>query len=167
MRRCSAVEIFAFFVVVAVTLILAVGQRNEKAQYSVVEGTMATTSAAVKLVACYVTVPTKVVGETIAKDLVTRKLAACVNIIPSVTSVYAWKGDVQMDDELLLMIKTRSSLIPSIVSAVKKLHPYEVPEVISVPLGEGGLDAYLNWVRDSTLDQPLQDDVALPTTNAN
>ena len=102
---------------------------------------------------CYVTTPSKVVAEKLAEHLVLGKMAACVNIIPQVTSVYEWEGKLQKDEEALMMIKTQTSLVESVVAAVKKEHPYDVPEVISVPMGEGN-NTYLDWVKLSTTKAP-------------
>lgn len=104
------------------------------------------------LIACYVTVPNRAVADVIAQSLVSKQLAACVNIFPGIQSVYTWKGAVQRDDELLLMIKTRAPLFPQIVADVKANHPYEVPEVISVAIQDGH-KPYLDWVRESTQTQ--------------
>jgi periplasmic divalent cation tolerance protein len=102
-----------------------------------------------KLVACYVTVPDRTVGERIGRALVEKRFAACVNMIPGVISMYRWEGAVQQDEELLLMIKSQEHFVQDIVREVKSLHPYECPEVISVALGDGH-DAYLSWVRRET-----------------
>lgn len=98
---------------------------------------------------CFVTTPTKAVAEKLAEHLVVGKLAACVNIIPQITSVYEWEGKINRDEESLMMIKTQTSMVEALIAAVKKEHPYDVPEVISVPMGEGNVD-YLNWVRTNT-----------------
>jgi periplasmic divalent cation tolerance protein len=104
---------------------------------------------------CYVTVPTMEVAERVASHLVARKAAACVNILPGVTSVYTWKGKVEKENELLLMIKTQTSIVPRLIAEVREVHPYDVPEVISVPMGAGHAD-YLSWVRENTdPDMPL------------
>uniref|UniRef100_A0A1I8H9H2 Polyglutamylase complex subunit TTLL1 n=1 Tax=Macrostomum lignano TaxID=282301 RepID=A0A1I8H9H2_9PLAT len=92
----------------------------------------------------YVTVPNQQVGEKLAHGLVGERLAACVNIVPGVTSVYAWEGKVEQDSELLLIIKTRTGLLSSLTDYVKANHGYDVPEVISLPI-QDGLPAYLNW----------------------
>ena len=101
---------------------------------------------------CWVTAPTAAVAETIARTLVEGRLAACVNIVPNMTSVYSWKGKVEVEPEIMLMIKTRTALVPRVVQAVKGMHPYEVPEVISAELEEG-LPAYLNWIGESTQEE--------------
>nr|AAP05963.1 SJCHGC05154 protein [Schistosoma japonicum] len=96
-----------------------------------------------------ITCPNSSVAETIADTLVSRKLAACVNIIPSIKSVYVWEGKVERSDELLLMAKTQSKLIPSLTEVVKDMHPYECPEIIGLNI-EGGYPPYLKWITDST-----------------
>ncbi|KAM5146448.1 protein CutA isoform 1-T1 [Mantella aurantiaca] len=100
------------------------------------------------LSAAYVTCPNDKVAKDIARGLVEKKLAACVNIIPQITSIYEWKGKIEEDSEVLLMIKTRSSKIPSLTEYVRSVHPYEVCEVISVPIDQGN-PPYLSWVGDS------------------
>uniref|UniRef100_A0A915ATP5 Uncharacterized protein n=2 Tax=Parascaris univalens TaxID=6257 RepID=A0A915ATP5_PARUN len=93
----------------------------------------------------YVTVPNITVAKQIAREVVSGKLAACVNIIPSVTSVYEWEGKLEEESELLLIMKTRSSAIEGLRKKVLELHPYEVPEFIAAPITSGS-DAYLKWV---------------------
>ncbi|KAK7868969.1 hypothetical protein R5R35_002600 [Gryllus longicercus] len=95
--------------------------------------------------AVYVTVPNEEVAKKIAHGLVKEQLAACVNIIPKITSVYMWKGEINEDSELLLMIKTRTSRIEDLTAYVKANHPYEVCEVIAVPITAGN-KPYLNWI---------------------
>mmetsp|Transcript_44095 Transcript_44095/g.50973 ORF Transcript_44095/g.50973 Transcript_44095/m.50973 type:complete len:111 (+) Transcript_44095:71-403(+) len=107
------------------------------------------------LVACYVTVPSRAVADVIAQSLVSKQLAACVNIIPGIQSVYTWKGVVQRDEELLLMIKSRAQLFPLIVEDVKAHHPYDVPEVISVAIQDGH-QPYLDWVHENTKEKEDQ-----------
>uniref|UniRef100_A0A6M2DJ12 Putative cuta1 divalent ion tolerance protein n=1 Tax=Xenopsylla cheopis TaxID=163159 RepID=A0A6M2DJ12_XENCH len=96
----------------------------------------------------YVTVPSQDVAKNIAKNLVKEKLAACVNIIPNITSIYSWKDNIEEDSELLMMIKTKTAKIAELTEFVKKNHPYEVCEVISVKIDNGN-DAYLNWINDN------------------
>ncbi|XP_069841583.1 protein CutA [Dendropsophus ebraccatus] len=98
--------------------------------------------------AAYVSCPDVTVAKKIARGLVERKLAACVNIIPKITSIYEWKGKIEEDDETLLMIKTRSSKVPALTEYVRSVHPYEVCEVISVPVEQGN-PPYLTWVTDN------------------
>jgi periplasmic divalent cation tolerance protein len=96
-----------------------------------------------------VTVPDEQVASRIAQALVREKLAACVNVLPGVRSVYAWKGEICNEGELLCLVKTRREIYPGVRERVLALHPYEVPEIIALPLIEGS-DTYLAWLRDST-----------------
>jgi periplasmic divalent cation tolerance protein len=88
-------------------------------------------------------------AEKIAKNLVGEELAACVNIISPIRSVYRWENEVADDKEWLLLIKTRGSLLPQVEKRVKEWHSYEVPEVVALPI-LGGSPAYLRWVKEST-----------------
>ena len=97
----------------------------------------------------YITVPTREVGEDIARMLVSGKMAACVNIVPGLTSIYNWRGNVEMDSELLLIIKTRNALFEELSTAVKQIHPYDVPEIIGIPIIAGS-NAYLDWIDSET-----------------
>nr|AIF17178.1 periplasmic divalent cation tolerance protein (cutA) [uncultured marine group II/III euryarchaeote KM3_76_C12] len=93
----------------------------------------------------FTTVPNKEVGDQIANYLVKHKLAACVNILPTVTSIYKWKGKVQKEEELLLMIKSIKQLNVASFEAIKNIHPYDTPEIITVEINDGD-PAYLNWI---------------------
>jgi periplasmic divalent cation tolerance protein len=84
----------------------------------------------------------------IAEHLVINRLAACVNIIPSILSVYRWKGDMNRDKEVLMIIKTDAARFIDIEQAVRSLHSYEVPELIAFPIQQG-LQGYLDWIEDS------------------
>ncbi|XP_049869823.1 protein CutA homolog [Pectinophora gossypiella] len=95
----------------------------------------------------YVTVPDMDVGKNIAHGLVEKKLAACVNIVPQITSVYEWKGEINEDNEALLMIKTRTTEVDKLTEFVRSNHPYEVCEVISLPIKNGN-PPYLKWIGD-------------------
>lgn len=87
-------------------------------------------------------------AERIAELLVTRRLAACVQTT-SITSRYVWKGQFTREDETLLLIKTTTRLALEVERAIRENHSYEVPEIIQVPI-ERGLDAYLQWITEST-----------------
>ena len=87
-------------------------------------------------------------AQRIARGLVEQKLAACVNILPGITSVYQWKGSIESDNELLLLIKTQKSCLSALQETIRKLHSYELPEIIDVPI-TGGLTEYLNWITES------------------
>ena len=96
-----------------------------------------------------VTVPDRETADRIAQALVTEGLAACVNVIPGVVSTYRWQGEIQRDDELLLVIKTRREKLDALQARVIELHPYDTPEVIALDI-TGGSPAYLNWITDNT-----------------
>jgi periplasmic divalent cation tolerance protein len=87
-------------------------------------------------------------AERIARALVERRLAACVNVLPGVVSFYRWKGEVCRDDELLLVIKTRAERLPALREELVALHPYELPELVALPV-ESGHAPYLAWVDES------------------
>jgi periplasmic divalent cation tolerance protein len=87
-------------------------------------------------------------AERIAGEVVGRGLAACVNILPGVTSIYRWKGTIERDEERLLVIKTRAERFEALREAIVALHPYEVPEVIALPV-EAGHAPYLAWMDES------------------
>lgn len=97
----------------------------------------------------YVTCPDPETGEAIAGKLVAEHLAACVNVVPGLRSVYRWQGKVEVDDEILLLIKTASARFDRLRDRVLELHPDEVPEIVAVPVVQG-LDTYLQWVGDET-----------------
>jgi periplasmic divalent cation tolerance protein len=91
------------------------------------------------------TVGTAEHAERIARALVERRLAACVNVVPGVVSVYRWKGEVCRDEERLLVIKTRRERLDALREALLGLHPYELPELVAVPI-EAGYEPYLAWL---------------------
>lgn len=90
-------------------------------------------------------------AKELAHALVEERLVACVNIVPGVTSIYRWEGKVCEDGETLLIMKTQASLIEALTSRILALHPYDVPEVIALPLADGeGNPAYLRWLMEQT-----------------
>ena len=84
-------------------------------------------------------------GKKIARIIVENKIAACVNIIPSMHSIYRWKGNIEEDAECLLIIKTTNKRSDKLVELIKKLHPYEVPECVGFKI-EKGMQEYLDWI---------------------
>ena len=96
-----------------------------------------------------VTVPDREVADRIAQALVTAELAACVNVIPGVVSTYRWQGEIQRDDELLLVIKTTQKNLVALQEMVIDKHPYDTPEVVALDIA-GGSPAYLNWITENT-----------------
>lgn len=94
------------------------------------------------------TCPNTEVANNIAKNLVTEGLAACVNIIPNVSSVYIWQGELQCDEEVQLLIKTDKNKFEQLNTRINELHPYDVVEVISLNVQQGDTH-YLNWIAES------------------
>jgi periplasmic divalent cation tolerance protein len=87
-------------------------------------------------------------ADRIARTLVERRLAACVNILPGVISVYSWKGGVETEAELLLVIKTQHDKLEDLRTALVQMHPYEMPELIALDVAAGH-PPYLEWLRES------------------
>jgi periplasmic divalent cation tolerance protein len=94
------------------------------------------------------TCPDHETASRIAEMLVNDHLAACVNILPGIQSAYQWKGKVEISNEVLLLIKSHRNRYTAIQTRIRQLHPYELPEIIAVPISQG-LPEYLSW-----LDQP-------------
>ncbi|MFC5527303.1 divalent-cation tolerance protein CutA [Rhodanobacter ginsengisoli] len=95
---------------------------------------------------CYCSCPDAVSAQRIAEALVRERLAACVNHLPGITSTYRWDGAVTTDSEALLLIKTTVARFEALTARLLELHPYDLPELIAVPV-ERGHAAYLEWVR--------------------
>ncbi len=103
-------------------------------------------SADLQIVLC--TTPDRETADMIASTLVAQQLAACVNILPGVTSFYRWEGAVEQSEELLLIIKTSQSVWPVLVAQIQALHPYELPEIVAVPINTGEAE-YIQWLENS------------------
>jgi periplasmic divalent cation tolerance protein len=107
----------------------------------------------VELIIVYITAPSEEAGMLIANRLLEMRLAACVNIVPGIHSLYIWKGELTRDDEVLLICKTRADLFSEhFVPAVMEIHPNELPEIIALPIVKGN-QGYLDWVRDMTVSR--------------
>lgn len=97
----------------------------------------------------FCTVPDLETARRIAHTVVYEGLAACVNLLPGLTSVYRWQGQVEESSELLLIIKTRQERYPALEARIQALHPYQVPEIIALAI-ERGSASYLDWIAEST-----------------
>ncbi len=93
--------------------------------------------------------PDEETANAIALAVVEEQLAACVNILPRVQSVYRWQGNVESAAEIPLLIKATTRNYPALEARIKALHPYDVPEIVALPIARG-LPAYLNWVAAET-----------------
>jgi periplasmic divalent cation tolerance protein len=102
-----------------------------------------------KLVLVYTTFPSIEAATATGEKLVKRRLAACVNMIPNMTSIYEWDGQLQRDSEVVMIVKTRSSHAAAVTAAIKADHTYETPAVLVLPV-DGGSEPYLAWLRAQT-----------------
>lgn len=105
---------------------------------------------AYRLVLC--TLPDAAIAGRVANALVEERLAACVNLIPGLQSIYLWEGEIQSDPEVLALIKTTAAGFDALRQRLRALHPYELPEIIAVPLADGDAD-YLAWI-DRVIPRP-------------
>ena len=94
--------------------------------------------------------PDEEAANAIALAVVEARLAACVNILPRVQSIYRWQGRIESATEIPLLIKSTAASYPALEQAIRTLHPYEIPEIVALPI-TAGLPAYLNWVAEETL----------------
>ncbi|MEX2199029.1 MAG: divalent-cation tolerance protein CutA [Burkholderiales bacterium] len=97
--------------------------------------------------------PDRAAAEKLADALIEKRVAACINILAPCRSVYRWQGAVQHDEEHPVLIKSTQAAYPALEAQIRALHPYELPEIVAVPI-ERGLPAYLDWVAAQT--QPTQ-----------
>lgn len=98
--------------------------------------------------------PDEQTANQLARHLVEQRLAACVNILPAVRSIYRWQNSIEEATEVTLMIKTVQSRYARLECAIKAMHPYEVPEIIAMPIA-AGLPAYLEWIVQTTKDDDV------------
>jgi periplasmic divalent cation tolerance protein len=87
-------------------------------------------------------------AERLARALVAGRLAACVNVVPGVRSFYHWKGEIESSEEFLLIVKTSRDLFPALRAEMEKLHAYEVPELLALPVVDGA-ENYLRWLQSN------------------
>jgi periplasmic divalent cation tolerance protein len=104
-----------------------------------------------KAVLIYSTFPTREAAEEVGIHLVDARLAACVNIIPGMTSIYRWQGERHKDSETVMLIKTRASLAGRVISETKARHPYTNPALLVLPV-EGGSEEFIGWLFSETAD---------------
>ncbi|MGC9068022.1 MAG: divalent-cation tolerance protein CutA [Thermoprotei archaeon] len=93
-------------------------------------------------------------GQRITKILIENKLAACVNLVKDIKSVYWWKGNIETSNEVLLIVKSDAKILNKLIEVVKSNHSYTVPEIIAIPIIGGNQD-YLKWISESISQSPL------------
>jgi periplasmic divalent cation tolerance protein len=108
---------------------------------------------ATEFVSLYITAPSREAAEAIARALVDERLAACVNILPGMRSIYRWQGTVEAGDEVCLIAKSRAGLFERIERRVTELHPYDCPCIVAWPI-VGGHRPYLDWIAEETSESP-------------
>lgn len=97
-----------------------------------------------------ITVPTRVIARSVARHLIENGLAASVNLVPSIESIYSWEDKIQTDEEILMIVKARAEKVESdLIPAIKSVHPYDVPEIIALPVIAGS-QSYLDWIGSVT-----------------
>ncbi len=94
--------------------------------------------------------PDQTVADTLATALVTAGLAACVNVLAPCTSIYRWEGQIERATEIPLLIKSTEAAYPALEASIQRLHPYDVPEIVMIPLTQG-LPAYFAWLNEQVL----------------
>lgn len=94
----------------------------------------------------FCTCPNQAVADDLATQVISNSLAGCVNILSNLLSVYSWQDKIIKEQEYLLIIKTHRDYYPQIEKLIKKIHPYQVPEIITIPINHGSLE-YLTWLR--------------------
>lgn len=97
---------------------------------------------------CFITAPNLEVGKNLARLFLERRVAACVNLVPQVTSLYWWEGAIQEDSEMLLVVKTRDDKLPELLELIRGHHPYQVAEMIALPI-ESGNPPYMDWLNQA------------------
>ena len=97
----------------------------------------------------FTNLPDLAAAQALAAALIERRVAACVNVLAACTSVYRWKGQVESSSEVPVLIKTTAGRYPALEQAIRSLHPYELPEIVAVPISHG-LPQYLDWVAAET-----------------
>ncbi len=97
----------------------------------------------------FVTVSSEAEGKKIGNILVENRLAACVNLVPQIHSIFRWKGNIENENEVLLLIKSTRERIDELVAKIKEIHSYDVPEILAIPVFAGNRD-YIDWVLEET-----------------
>ncbi|XP_067825595.1 protein CutA homolog [Heptranchias perlo] len=138
-----------FLLVMIMALLIYPGLKNIAVHlHSAVTGSYISGTHSVVFISC----PNEQVGKVIARTIMEKKLAACVNILPKMFSMYYWDSEITETSEALLVIKTRSSKIHELTEFIRLVHPFEIPEVISLPVDQGN-PLYLKWIEEAVPEE--------------
>jgi periplasmic divalent cation tolerance protein len=107
-------------------------------------------------IAVYATFPDIATAEEICRDMVEAGLAACVNILPGMRSIYRWQDKIEEVDEVVAIMKTRRDLTSELVAGIESMHPYDTPAIVALQIVEGS-DRYLNWIVSETSRVPVEE----------
>ncbi|XP_072487881.1 protein CutA homolog [Notamacropus eugenii] len=99
----------------------------------------------------FVNCPNEQIAKDIARTILDKKLAACVNILPRASSLYFWKGEIEETTEILLLVKTKTSKIQELSNYISSIHPFEIPELFSLPIDQGN-PLYLKWIEEGVAE---------------
>ena len=92
-------------------------------------------------------------AKALGRALVEERLAACINVLPGMTSIYRWEGTERIDEEVVVIAKTRADLVDAVTARVKEIHSYSCPSVVALPI-DGGNPDFLQWIVDQTIEEP-------------
>ncbi|XP_078082524.1 protein CutA homolog [Mustelus asterias] len=139
----------ALLLVLIMALLLYPGLKNIAVYlHSAVTGSYISGSHSVVFISC----PNEQVGKVIARTIMEKKLAACVNVLPEVFSIYNWDHEITETVEVLMVIKTRSSKMHELTEFIRSVHPFEIPEVISLSVDQGN-PLYLKWIEETVPEE--------------
>ena len=98
----------------------------------------------------YITTSGDLESKKIAKKLLEEKIAACINIIPTIESIYLWKGKIEQDSESIMLVKTKSEMVEEVIKRVEELHSYEIPCVLEITVNKGSKN-YIEWMKSELI----------------
>ncbi|XP_030392006.1 protein CutA homolog isoform X1 [Gopherus flavomarginatus] len=147
-QGCSRPGCFTLLLVITLSLLMYPVLKSLGLQlHSAVTGSYISGTHSIAFINC----PNEQVAKDIARAIMDKKLAACVNILPKASSMYFWKGEIEEATEILLLVKTRTSKISELSDYIRSVHPFEIPEFISLPIDQGN-PLYLKWIEEGVPD---------------
>ncbi|CAM2103497.1 unnamed protein product [Caretta caretta] len=147
-QSCTRPGCFTLLLVITLSLLMYPVLKSLGLQlHSAVTGSYISGTHSIAFINC----PNEQVAKDIARAIMDKKLAACVNILPKASSMYFWEGEIEEATEILLLVKTRTSKISELSDYIRFLHPFEIPEFISLPIDQGN-PLYLKWIEEGVSD---------------